>query len=48
MGVVRNSLRVKVITKLKVTSLNSFRIQQLENYQRRSLAPIRYVARAAH
>jgi hypothetical protein len=28
--------------------MNSFRFQHFDNYQRRSLAPIRYVAKAAH
>ena len=29
-----------------VISVNLFRYQQFENYQRRSLAPVRYVAQA--
>jgi hypothetical protein len=28
-------------------SMNSFRLVHIETYQRRSLAPVRYVARAA-
>ncbi len=34
----------RLSTNLKVFSINSFRFQQLEIYQRRSLAPIRYTA----
>jgi hypothetical protein len=33
--------------KIERTSVNSFRFVYNENYQRRSLAPIRYAARAA-
>jgi hypothetical protein len=33
--------RATVSTKLKVISVNSFRLVQIETYQRRSLAPVR-------
>jgi hypothetical protein len=41
MSVLQFTLCVKVNTKLKIISMNSFRFQQLEIFQRRSLAPVR-------
>jgi hypothetical protein len=48
MSVCAINMAYKVLVEMERSCVNLFRLVYVESFRRRSLAPIRYVARAAH